>query len=91
MANGTPSLPVTAKWRRSAENLTGDQLDRLREAFRRAMAIKDDRGYWGHAGIHGLTLPDHCRIANAPICSCPGTAHTSTASSAHCRIAAIPA
>jgi tyrosinase len=68
VATGTPATPGAlaepVKWRRSAENLTADQLERLREAFRRAMAIKDDRGYWGHAGIHGLPLPDHCRVAH---------------------------
>jgi tyrosinase len=68
VATGTPQAPAAlaepVKWRRNAEQLTPDQLERLREAFRRAMAIKDDRGYWGHAGIHGLPLPDHCRTAH---------------------------
>ena len=62
MSGGIRSVPP--KWRRSVEYLSAEQLGRLREAFRKSMAIKDDRGYWGHAGIHGLPLPDHCRIAH---------------------------
>jgi tyrosinase len=42
--------------RRSVHNLTGEQLDLLRRAFRTVMQIGDDRGYNFHAGIHGLPL-----------------------------------
>src|SRR5215210_3001648 len=42
--------------RRSVHNLTDDQLDALRQAFRAVMQIEDNRGYNFHAGIHGLPL-----------------------------------
>jgi tyrosinase len=68
MTTGTPATPGAlsepVKWRRSVDQLTEEQLQRLRGAFQRAMDIKDDRGYWGHAGVHGLPLPDHCRVAH---------------------------
>jgi tyrosinase len=56
--------PSAIKWRRSVESLSDEQLERLRTAFRGVMQLKDDRGYWYHAGIHGLPLPDHCRVAH---------------------------
>jgi tyrosinase len=42
--------------RRSVHNLTEEQLDTLRQAFRAVMQIGDNRGYNFHAGIHGLPL-----------------------------------
>lgn len=42
--------------RRSVHDLTEDQLETLREAFRAAMSVSDNRGYNFHAGIHGLPL-----------------------------------
>jgi hypothetical protein len=41
---------------RSVHNLTEEQLDTLRQAFRAVMQIGDNRGYNFHAGIHGLPL-----------------------------------
>lgn len=39
------ALAEPGKWRRSVESLTAEQLERLREALRRSMAIKkDDHG-----------------------------------------------
>lgn len=67
MATGAPSArspAVPVRWRRNAELLTDDQLTRLRDAFRSAKAINDDRGYNWFAGVHGLPLPDSCRIAH---------------------------
>jgi tyrosinase len=42
--------------RKSVHNLTEEQLDTLRQAFRAVMQIGDNRGYNFHAGIHGLPL-----------------------------------
>ena len=42
--------------RRSVHNLTEEQVDTLRQAFRAVMQIGDNRGYNFHAGIHGLPL-----------------------------------
>ena len=67
MATGAPSArqpAVPVRWRRNAEFLTDDQLGRLREAFRKAMAINDDRGYSWYAGVHGLPLPMYCEPAH---------------------------
>lgn len=67
MSTGTPSAqqPATAlRFRRNADRLTAGQLRNLREAFARAQAIPDDRGYGFHAGIHGLPLPIGCDNAH---------------------------
>jgi tyrosinase len=67
MSTGTPRPQATAtpiRFRRSAQRLTVGQLKTLREAFRRAQGIADDRGYGFHAGIHGLPLPIGCDNAH---------------------------
>lgn len=67
MSTGTPSAqqPATAlRFRRNADRLTAGQLRNLREAFARAQAIPDDRGYSFFAGIHGLPLPIGCDNAH---------------------------
>jgi tyrosinase len=50
--------------RRSARRLTVEQLALLREAFRAAMEISDERGYNYFAGIHGLPRPIGCDNAH---------------------------
>jgi tyrosinase len=61
----TPQQPATAlHFRRSADRLTPKQLAALRDAFAKAQAISDDRGYGFHAGIHGLPLPIGCDAAH---------------------------
>ncbi len=47
------------KLRKSVTSLSDDELGLLREAFRKMMAISDNRGYQYYAGIHGLPL-QHC-------------------------------
>ena len=42
--------------RESVDQLKPAQLSRLRRAFRAVLQIRDDRGYYYHAGIHGLPL-----------------------------------
>ena len=39
--------------RKSAEKLRGDQLDALRSAFDAIKALRDNRGFWHWAGMHG--------------------------------------
>ena len=50
----------TLRARRNVERLTPAQLALLRQAFRDAYRISDERGYGYHAGIHGLPLPISC-------------------------------
>lgn len=50
----------TLRARRNVERLTPQQLTSLRQAFREAYGISDERGYAFHAGIHGLPLPSYC-------------------------------
>jgi tyrosinase len=52
------------RMRRSARRLTAEQLALLRDAFRAAMAISDERGYNYFAGIHGLPRPIGCDNAH---------------------------
>ena len=47
--------------RKSVALLNDDQLSELRQAFRAVLPIRDERGYYHHAGIHGLPLPIYCR------------------------------
>jgi tyrosinase len=47
--------------RKNVENLSPGQLKTLRDAFRAAEALGDDRGYGHWAGIHGLPLPMYCQ------------------------------
>ena len=54
------------KFRKSARNLTQEELTQLRDAYKKVMAIKDDRGYQHFAGIHGLPLPIYCQH-NTPL------------------------
>lgn len=67
MATGTPdptkpSVPV--RWRRNAAELMDEQVARLRTALEKSMGLRDERGYWWHAGVHGLPLPEYCTIAH---------------------------
>ena len=50
--------------RRSVSQLLPNQLDDLKEAFGQVEALRDDRGYQFHAGIHGLPLPKYCKVAH---------------------------
>lgn len=66
-----PTIPLTPRvrqprirWRRSVEKLSPDQLGHVREAYRWAESITDDRGYQTQAGIHGLPLPISCKHSN---------------------------
>jgi tyrosinase len=45
---------ATLHHRRSVAKLTPQQLTDLREAFRAAMRVQDDRGFWYFAGWHGV-------------------------------------
>jgi tyrosinase len=63
-----PTIPVSPRvrrprirWRRSVEKLTAPQLSHVRQAYRWAESISDDRGYQAQAGIHGLPLPVSCK------------------------------
>jgi tyrosinase len=47
--------------RQSVTRLSSRRLTALREAFRAAAAIQDERGFNYHAGIHGLPLPISCQ------------------------------
>ena len=40
---------------------TAAELAALRDAFTKVYAIKDDRGFQHHAGIHGYPLPVYCQ------------------------------
>lgn len=67
MATGTAipqALSTPLRFRRDASRLTAGQLATLRDAFGRAQAINDDRGYGYFAGIHGLPLPISCDNAH---------------------------
>jgi tyrosinase len=67
MANGQASAPrpsARIRLRRSASRLTPEQLELLRDAFRGAMEISDERGYNYFAGIHGLPRPIGCDNAH---------------------------
>jgi tyrosinase len=67
VATGTPqpqALSTPVRYRRSAVRLTPGQLKTLREAFRKAQGIADDRGYGYFAGIHGLPMPIGCDAAH---------------------------
>jgi tyrosinase len=64
-AAATPTRRLTAlKHRRDASRLTPGQLADLRQAFRLAQSINDDRGYQSWAGVHGLPLPISCTHHN---------------------------
>ncbi|MDW5592713.1 tyrosinase family protein [Conexibacter stalactiti] len=52
------------RFRRNADRLTAGQLAALSDAFTRAQALSDDRGYGFYAGIHGLPLPIGCDNAH---------------------------
>jgi tyrosinase len=54
------AAPARLRHRRSARRLTAGQAADLRSAVAAAQAIRDDRGYQHHAGIHGLPLPMSC-------------------------------
>ena len=47
--------------RKSVGGLTGQQLSELRRAYSAVIPIRDERGYYHHAGIHGLPLPIYCK------------------------------
>jgi tyrosinase len=47
-------------YRKSADRLRGPQLEALRQAYSRSMALSDDRGFEFWAGLHGLPLPMYC-------------------------------
>src|SRR3954447_15437069 len=67
MSTGTPRPQATStplRFRRNAARLTAGQVKHLRDAFRAAQGIDDDRGYGYHAGIHGLPLPIGCDNAH---------------------------
>jgi tyrosinase len=67
VATGTPrpeALSEPVRYRRSASRLTRGQLRTLRDAFAKAQAISDDRGYGYFAGIHGLPMPISCDNAH---------------------------
>lgn len=50
----TVATRATLHHRRSVGKLTAQQLADLRHAFKAAMAIEDDRGFWYFAGWHGI-------------------------------------
>src|SRR3954454_19538500 len=57
VANQVPTTVagrMTLHHRRSVGKLTAPQLRDLRRAFKAAMAIEDDRGFWYFAGWHGI-------------------------------------
>ena len=39
--------------RKSVEKLRADQLDALRQGFKAIKALRDNRGFWHWAGLHG--------------------------------------
>jgi tyrosinase len=49
----TTTTTATLHHRRSVGKLSAKQLADLRQAFRAAMALEDDRGFWYFAGWHG--------------------------------------
>jgi len=69
MATGAPSIQRQAqpvRHRPSITEMTAPQLQELREALAKVLALKphDDRSYQFWAGIHGLPLPMYCDIAH---------------------------
>jgi tyrosinase len=48
-------------YRKNVAMLRGPQLAALRSAYRASMNLRDDRGWWRWAGIHGLPLPTYCQ------------------------------
>jgi tyrosinase len=68
MATGAPStrrVAVPVRHRPNVEEMTPQQVGRLRAAFRVLQTERnDDRGYQHHAGHHGLPLPPECRVAH---------------------------
>ena len=53
--------PSAITHRKNILDLTKAELSALREAFIKVYAIKDERGYQHHAGIHGYPLPVYCQ------------------------------
>lgn len=52
------------KHRKSVDALSPEELAALREAFRRAQARTDSRGFGHFASIHGIPEPGYCEHAN---------------------------
>jgi len=46
--------------RKSASNLSANELTDLRDAFSAVYGLTDERGYGFYAGVHGLPLPTYC-------------------------------
>jgi tyrosinase len=46
--------------RKNAATLSATELTNLRDAFTAVYALRDERGYGWHAGVHGLPLPEFC-------------------------------
>lgn len=55
---------VPVRHRPSIDEMTGPQVEALRDAFGAMQEIGDDRGYSHHAGHHGLPNPKECGKAH---------------------------
>ncbi len=67
MATGAASAQrqaVPVRHRLSIDEMTGPQVEALRDAFEAMQKIGDDRGYAHHAGHHGLPDPKECGKAH---------------------------
>lgn len=55
---------VPVRHRPSIDEMTGPQVEALRDAFAALQELGDDRGYTHHAGYHGLPEPKECDRAH---------------------------
>ena len=55
---------VPVRHRPSVDEMTGPQVEALRDAFAALQELGDDRGYGHHAGTHGLPEPKECDRAH---------------------------
>jgi tyrosinase len=73
VTNGAPPADVVnltreqqgdIKHRKRLSSLSDEEIAALREAFRRAMALSDSRGYGHFASLHGFPDPGYCEHGN---------------------------